>query len=69
MLCAVPKERKSIHKRRKMRAANELLNAKWDYLPYRTCGGCGEHVRQHFLCLTCMKLPPARPKGGIVWRG
>jgi ribosomal protein L32 len=58
--CAVPKKRRSIRRRRLIRINREKIDARWDYTTYRTCDGCGEPVRAHFLCLTCMKMKPKR---------
>jgi len=60
-LCAVPKKKHTVAKRRIRRAGQRLAKRKWQYVQYYLCDTCGDPTRQHHLCMTCY-----RKKDGTV---
>lgn len=53
LLCAVPKRKTSVRRRRIRRAGHRLAKKKWNYVYYKLCPTCGDPVRPHLLCMNC----------------
>ncbi len=56
-LCAVPKKRTTIHKRRVRRTGHWQMKLRTLYKPYQTCLGCKQTVAPHFACSNGCNAP------------
>ena len=52
-LCAVPKKRVSIRRRRVRRHGQRMKNIKKEIVSYKICYQCGNPYKLHHMCGTC----------------